>query len=95
MYSKDYSVKIAFQKLSSKMEDHNSDPNSETLHKSEGSSISNPHHTTISLMEEQRDLSELSKTPLPKHIRVAKAQTWHYCATDQHQSTPNYHCQQN
>ena len=78
MNSKDYSVKMAFKKLSSQMEDHNSDPNSETLHKSVDSSISNPHHTTISLMEKKRDLSELSKTPSPKHIRVAKTQTWHY-----------------
>ena len=40
-----------------------------------GFSISNPHHTTISLMEKQRDLSELSKTPSPKLIRMAKTQT--------------------
>ena len=40
------------------------------------------HHTTISLMEKQRDLSELSKTPSPKDIRVAKTETLHCCATD-------------
>ena len=83
MNSKDYSVKMAFPKLSSQMEDHNSDPNSETLHKSGDSSISNPHHTTINQMEKQKDLLGLSRTPSPKHIRVVKTQTWHYCATDQ------------
>ena len=48
MNSKDYSVKMAFQKLSSQMEDHNSDLNSETLHKSGDSSnpISPYHHQT-------------------------------------------------
>ena len=91
MNSKDYSVKMAFLKVSSQMEDHNSDPNSETLHKSGDSSISNPHHTTINLMEKQKDLSGLSKTPSPKHIRMDKTHTWHYYATDQHQSTLNYH----
>ena len=44
MNSKDYLVKMAFQKLPPQMEDHNSDLNSETLHKSGDSSISNPHH---------------------------------------------------
>ena len=57
---------MAFLKLSSQMEDHNSDPNSETLHKSGDSSTSNPHHTTISLMEKQNNLSELSKDTLTK-----------------------------
>ena len=66
-----------------------------TLHKSGDSSISNPHHPTTSLMEKQKDLLELSKTPLRRHIRVAKTQTWHYYATDLHQSTLNCHHQQN
>ena len=64
MNSKDYSVKMAFLKLSSQKEDHNSDQNSETLHKSGDSSISNPHHITINPMEQQNDLSGQSKTAL-------------------------------
>ena len=57
---------MAFHKLLSQMEDHNSDLYSETLHKSGDSSISNPHHTIISLIEKQRDLSELSSNTLTK-----------------------------
>ena len=79
----------------SQMEYLSSDLNPETLHKSGDSSISNPHHTTTSLMEKQKDLLELSKTPLQRHIRVAKIQTWHYYATDLHQSALNCHHQQN
>ena len=75
MNSKDYSVKMAFPKLSSQMEDHNSDMNSETLHKSGDSNISNPHHITINPMEKQNNLSGQLKTPSPRHIRVAKTQT--------------------
>ena len=35
------------------------------------------------------------KDTLQRHIRVAKTQTWHYYATDLHQSALNYHRQQN
>ena len=45
---------MAFQELLSEMEDHNSDLNSQILHKNGDSSIFNPHHSTANSIEKQR-----------------------------------------
>ena len=71
--SKEYSVKMAFWKLLSEMEDHNSDQSSETLHRNGDSSLytEREREEFLSLKQKQEQYYNKTAQMLPQmHVNM-------------------------